>query len=92
MDRETLSAVGCRQVCKVWELGLGYEGLVIHGRLLATGDVAGQDPSCLVEDREDPVHVRLGVGEASQDEPRDKYEGQHLAESDRDGCREPVIS
>lgn len=44
MDQVTLSAVGCRQACMVWELGLGREGLANHGHWLATGDVAGQGP------------------------------------------------
>ena len=61
-----------------------------HGRWPATGDVAGQDPSTLVEDREGLVHVHLVVGEASQGEPKDRCEERHLAESGRDGRREPV--
>lgn len=60
----TLSAVGCRQHYKVWGLGLGRDGLADHGCWLATGDVAAQDPSFLVEDREGPVHVHLVEGEA----------------------------
>ena len=64
MDQATLSAVGCRQVYRVWELGLGCGDLAIHGHWPATGDVVGQDSSFLVEDREDLVHVRLVVGEA----------------------------
>ena len=86
-----MSAVGCQQGCKVWELGLGCEELANHGRRLATGDVAGQDPSFLVEDREGLGHVHLMVrGEASQGELKDKCEERHLAESGRDGCREPM--
>ena len=64
MDRATLSAVGYRQVYRVWELGLDREDLAIHGRWLAIGDVVDQDPSFLVEDREGLVHVHLAVGEA----------------------------
>ncbi len=47
----------------VWELGLDYEDSAIHGRWLVTGDVAGQDPPFLVEDREGLVHVHRAVGE-----------------------------
>ena len=64
MGLATLSAVDCRQVCKVWELWLGYEGLANHGRWLATEDVAGQGPSFRVEDRGGLVRVHLVVGEA----------------------------
>lgn len=39
------------------ELDLGCVDLANHGRWLATGDVAGQDPSSLVEDHEVQVHV-----------------------------------
>ena len=64
MDRATLSAVGCRQVYRVWELGLECEDLAIHGRWPATEDVVGQDSSFLVEDHEGLVHVHLAAGEA----------------------------
>ena len=63
-DQVTLSAVGCRRAYKVWELDLGRDGLADHGCWLATGDVAAQGPSFLVEDREGPVHVHLVEGEA----------------------------
>ena len=62
-DQVTLSAVGC-QPYKVWELDLGQDGLADHGCWLATGDVAAQGPSFLVEDRGGPVHVHLVEGEA----------------------------
>lgn len=64
MDRATLNAVGYRQACTVWALGLGLEDLADHDRWLATGDVAGRDPSTLAEGHEGPVHVHLVVGEA----------------------------
>ena len=64
MDQATLIAVGYRQVCMVWELGLGRVDLANRGCLLATEDVAGPDPSSLVEDHEGLVHVHLVVGEA----------------------------